>query len=81
MRPKLEMVPQAARTAQGAGGNGLGRTKGYSTTLGTAACHCGPGRDASPRYICLTCAGFARIAQRIEARATHLRQEPRRWRT
>lgn len=81
MRVRLEVVPQAGGTAQGAGGSGLGRTGDYSTMLATAACHCGPGRTAGPRYICLTCAGFARIAQRIEARAPHLHQEQRRWRS
>lgn len=81
MRPKMMVVPQAGGTAQGAGGSGLGRTGEYSTTLGTAACHCGPGREAGPRFTCLACAGFARIAQRIEARAPHLHQEQRRWRT
>lgn len=82
MRPRLEVVPRAARTAQGAGGNkGLSRTGGYSTMPGTnlssAACFCGPLRSAGPRYTCMTCLGFARIGRRIEERAPHRYAERR----
>lgn len=80
MRPRLEVVPQAARTAQGAdGGNGW-TTSGYSTMFATSdACFCGPGRTAGQRYTCTTCARFARYGRQIEERAPHLHQERRRW--
>lgn len=78
MRPKLEVVPQAARTAQGTERNkGLSRTGGYSTMLGTEPCRCGPGRAAGPRYTCTTCAGFARIGRRIQEREPHRYTEQR----
>jgi hypothetical protein len=80
MRPRLEVVPWAGGTAQGAGGSGLGRTGEYSAMLATAACHCGPGQFAGQKYTCVTCAGFALIARRIAARAPHLPLEQRRWR-
>lgn len=78
MRPRLEVVPRAARTAQGAGDKGLSRTGEHFTMNGTEPCHCGPGRSSSSSYTCLTCAGFARIGRRIEARAPHLHTEARR---
>lgn len=78
MRQKLVVVPRAGGTAQGAEGRVLTGTGGYSTMLGTSACYCGPGRTGGPRYVCLTCAGFARIGRRIEARAPHLHTEARR---
>lgn len=70
-RYRLQLVPQAAQTAQGAEARVLSGTGGYSTMLGTAQCTCGPNRTASPRYTCVTCARFALIGRRIEAREAH----------
>lgn len=78
MRPKLVVVPQAGGTAQGAVGNIGRQTSNHLSMLGTSACYCGPGRTGGPRYVCLTCAGFARIGRRIEARAPYLHTEARR---
>jgi hypothetical protein len=78
MPPRLRGVPRTEPTVQGAKGTGLSRTEPNFTTLGTAACHCGPGRAAGPRYTCITCLGFARIGSRIEARAPHRYFEQRR---
>lgn len=78
MRPKLEMAPQAVGAAWGTGDGGLGSTGANGGMLGTAACHCGPGRTASPRYTCTTCARFALVGCRIQQRAPHLLTERRR---
>lgn len=75
-RRMLEVVPQAAQIAQGSVSN-RPETGERLNMLATAACYCGPGRAAGPRYTCITCLGFARIGQRIEARAPHRYQEER----
>ena len=76
MRPRFEVVPRAVAAAQGA--EGFGReTSNHLSMLGTAACRCGPGRAAGPRYMCVVCAAFARIGKRIEARTPHRYTEQR----
>ena len=77
MRPRLEVVPRAVAAAQGAEGKVLTRTGINGAMLATAACRCGPGRVAGARYVCLTCAAFARIGKRIETRAPLLHSEVR----
>lgn len=78
MRQRLQVVPQAARTARGAeGGMGLSRTGSNLSMLHTGACFCGAGRRASSRYVCITCARFARYAHEIEERAPHRYTEQR----
>lgn len=77
MRQKLVVVPRAGGTAQGAGGNIGRQTSSHLSMLGTAPCHCGPGRAAGPRYTCLTCAGFARIGRLIHEREPHRYTEQR----
>lgn len=81
MRPTFELVPRTGPTVQGA----AQVTKALPSTsnpamLGAAkgACFCGPGRSPTSRFTCITCAGFARIDRRIEARAPYLYAEVRR---
>lgn len=74
----LQMVPRAVAAAGGTSKQHNGQaTKFNSTMLGTAACFCGPSRAAGPRYVCVTCASFARIGRRIDERASHLYAERR----
>lgn len=76
-RHRLQMVPQAGGTAHGAGDKGPSRTDKCCNMLGTSACYCGPGRTGGSRYICLTCAGFARIGRCIHEREPHRYTEQR----
>lgn len=76
MRQRLQVVPQAARTARGAeGGMGLSRTGSNFNMLSTGACYCGAGRRSSPAYTCVTCAAFARYARQLEEREPHRHTE------
>ena len=54
-----------------------GRRK--STTLDSAPCYCGPGRQAGPLYVCVTCARFTRYWREVQARMAGERHQPSRW--
>ena len=41
------------------------------------SCRCGPGRQAGPNYICVTCARFVGIGKKIAARSPYLYAEQR----
>lgn len=49
-----------------------------STPGAIPPCFCGPGRQAGPNYVCITCARFFGIGRKIAARAPHLYAE---WRS
>lgn len=69
MRPTLMLVPRTEPTVQGAAEQhtGLG-TKGNWAMLASGACHCGPGRTPSSRYVCIACARTARYFDQVQQR-------------
>ncbi len=75
----LKVVTPGAGEAAGVGRDrsGQSRTGIHSSMLATSPCYCGVGRQAGPRYVCITCAGFARFGMQIEQRAPHRYQERR----
>lgn len=69
MRPTLELVPRTGPTVQGAAEHHTGlATKSNFSMLASGACHCGPGRAPSGRYVCITCARTARYFGQVEQR-------------
>ncbi len=54
-----------------------GRRK--STTLDSAACYCGAGREAGPRFVCVTCARLSRYWREVQGRQAQERHHMARW--
>jgi hypothetical protein len=75
MRPTFKLVSRTEPRIQGAAEQqaGLTATNNFSK-LASGACHCGPGRDASGGYICVTCARAARHFRQVQQRNAERRR-------
>lgn len=70
LRQTLRLVHRA--DGQSAGDYGASQSRQVNSNILGAAdamgCRCGPGRVASPRYTCVSCARFALYGRQLEER-------------
>lgn len=79
MRPPKGKAPTVVQTASAQIRGNVRRGQRKSTTLGSAPCYCGPGREAGPRYVCVTCARFQAYWREVQTRMAGERHLAARW--